>query len=257
LSDLFPRVAHTPGEPLLRLEGLSGESMPDSADLVLRRGEILGLAGLIGAGRSELIRTVFGLNRRLAGSAEVVGRGAVGHSARHSIARGLGFVSEDRKDEGLALTRSIADNLTYTRLSPYSRGGWLNLRRRETTTRQWMKKIDCKATGPQQPIEQLSGGNQQKIAIARLLHQEADILLLDEPTRGIDIATKSQIYRLMGSLAADGKGILFVSSYLPELLNVCDRIGVMCRGRLREVRPADQWTEEDIMHCATGREASA
>ena len=115
-----------------------------------------------------------------------------------------------------------------------------------------MSRIECKATGPEQPIVQLSGGNQQKIAIARLLHQEADLLLLDEPTRGIDIGTKAQIYRLIAELATQGKAIILVSSYLPELMNVCDRIGVMCRGRLREVRAATDWTEEEVMQCATG-----
>ena len=120
-----------------------------------------------------------------------------------------------------------------------------------------MSRIECKATGPEQPIVQLSGGNQQKIAIARLLHQEADLLLLDEPTRGIDIGTKAQIYRLVAELAAQGKAIILVSSYLPELMNVCDRIGVMCRGRLREVRAASDWTEEEVMQCATGTRSAA
>ena len=149
---------------------------------------------------------------------------------------------------------SIADNLTLNCLDPYQRFGWLNLRRRATAVCDWMERIGCKAAGPDQPVEQLSGGNQQKVAIARLLHQQADLLLLDEPTRGIDVATKAEIYRLIGELAAEQKGVLLVSSYLPELLNVCDRIGVMCRGRLREVRPAAEWNAEDIMHCATGRE---
>ena len=121
----------------------------------------------------------------------------------------------------------------------------------------WMNRIQCKAAGPDQAIGQLSGGNQQKIAIARLLHQAADLLLLDEPTRGIDIGTKAQIYRLIADLAAEGKAILLISSYLPELMNVCDRIGVMCRGRLREVRAAKDWTEEEVMQCATGSTVEA
>src|SRR5205823_14518967 len=115
--------------------------------------------------------------------------------------------------------------------------------------------IGCKAAGPEQTIGELSGGNQQKVAIARLLHQQADVLLLDEPTRGIDIGTKAEIYRLIGELAAAGKAIILVSSYLPELMNVCDRIGVMCRGRLREIRAAADWTEEQVMQSATGTDA--
>jgi ribose transport system ATP-binding protein len=120
-----------------------------------------------------------------------------------------------------------------------------------------MARMACRAAGPEQPIGQLSGGNQQKIALARLLHQQAELLLLDEPTRGIDVGTKAEIYRLVGELAAAGKAIILVSSYLPELLGVADRIGVMCRGRLVDVRPTAEWTEETIMHCATGRDTGS
>jgi ribose transport system ATP-binding protein len=165
-------------------------------------------------------------------------------------------VSEDRKQEGLAVQLSIADNLTLSRLKPFARFGWLNLPARERDVSGWLRRLECKAWGPRQAVEQLSGGNQQKIAIARLLHQQADVLLLDEPTRGIDIGAKAQIYRLLNELAASGKAIIMVSSYLPELLHVCDRIGVMCRGRLREIRPAAAWDAESIMHCATGRDAA-
>ena len=146
------------------------------------------------------------------------------------------LVSEDRKGEGLAQTRSIADNMTYSRLAPYSTGGWLNLTRRDAGR----ATLDDHAAGqsptPRTAVGQLSGGNQQKVALARVLHQDADVLLLDEPTRGIDVGTKAEIYRLMAELAAAGKAIMFVSSYLPELLAVCDRIGVMGRGRLRAIR---------------------
>ncbi len=252
ISELFPHSPHAIGEPLLELKGLSGRPMPRDVNLSICRGEIFGLAGLVGAGRSELIRTIFGLEPVRSGAVRVVGAGPVGRTPRESIRRGLGLVSEDRKTEGLALGLSIADNLTLSNFRPYERFGWLDLRRRHEAVRDWIARIQCKTAGPEQPIGELSGGNQQKIAIARLLHQQADILLLDEPTRGIDIGTKAEIYRLIGELAASGKAIILVSSYLPELMNVCDRIGVMCRGRLREVRPVREWTEEQVMHCATG-----
>jgi ribose transport system ATP-binding protein len=252
IDELFPRIPHTRGAPLLEMRGLSGRTSPHHVSLTLHRGEILGLAGLVGAGRSELARLIFGLDEVRSGDVSVVDGGPVGHSPRASIERGLGLVSEDRKTEGLALELSIADNLTLTRMSLYSRSGFLNLSRRRNAAISWMNRIQCKAAGPDQSIGQLSGGNQQKIAIARLLHQGADVLLLDEPTRGIDIGTKAQIYRLIAELAAEGKAILLISSYLPELMNVCDRIGVMCRGRLREVRAASDWTEEQVMQCATG-----
>jgi len=168
------------------------------------------------------------------------------------MAAGLGLVSEDRKNEGLAAERSIADNLTYSRLAPYSRFGVLNLRRRHEAVRAWMAKVAVKARSPEQPVDDLSGGNQQKVALARVLHQEADVLLLDEPTRGIDVGTKTEIYRLMGELAARGKAVLFASSYFTELLEVCDRVALMARGRLREIRPASEWTEESLMQQAMG-----
>jgi len=256
LDELFPKLSHTPGDVVLEVSGLSGRVAPRDVAFELRAGEVFGLAGLVGAGRSELVRCLYGLEPVRSGRVRLVRHGNLHGAARESIARGIGLVSEDRKSEGLAVGLSIADNLTLSRLSPFARLGWLNLRARERDVAGWMRRLECKAWGPRQPVEQLSGGNQQKVAIARLLHQEADVLLLDEPTRGIDIGAKAQVYRLLGELASAGKAIIMVSSYLPELLNVCDRIGVMCRGRLREVRPTSRWDAESIMHCATGRDTA-
>lgn len=249
VSDLFPTVPHAPGEVLLKIENLSGEKSPQGVTLEVRRGEILGLSGLIGAGRTELARCLFGLDAVTQGTV-TVGRLTPRATTSARINAGLGLVSEDRKTEGLAQSRSIADNMTYSRLRPYTRFGWLNLNRRRDEVVRWMKRLQVKAHSSEQTIGELSGGNQQKVAIARVLHQQADVLLLDEPTRGIDVGTKSEIYRLMGELAADGKAIIFISSYLTELLAVCDRIGVMSRGQLREVRAASDWTEEAMMSVA-------
>jgi ribose transport system ATP-binding protein len=152
----------------------------------------------------------------------------------------------------LAQARSVADNLTYSHLEPYRRLGFLRWRRRRDAVRSWMQRLGIRARGDSQPVEQLSGGNQQKVALARILHQDADVLLLDEPTRGIDVGTKAEIYRLMGHLAAAGKAVVFVSSYFKELLAVCDRVAVMVRGRVRDVRPADAWTEESLLAAALG-----
>jgi ribose transport system ATP-binding protein len=150
------------------------------------------------------------------------------------------------------LNRTLADNLTLTRFRPVSRFGFINNRQQRQCARQWMERLDVRAQGPAQAVGELSGGNQQKIAIGRLLHHEAKILLLDEPTRGIDVGSKAAIYRLMGELAAAGKAVVFVSSYLPELLGVCDTIGVMCRGVLSGVRPVSEWTEHGIINAAIG-----
>ncbi|HVA45807.1 MAG TPA: sugar ABC transporter ATP-binding protein [Pirellulales bacterium] len=249
VDELFPSVPHQPGEALLTVAGLTGRAIPLDVELSVRRGEIFGLAGLVGAGRTELLRCLLALDPVRSGSVSIAGN--FPRPTPHArINAGLGLVSEDRKGEGLAQDLGIADNLTLSRLSAYSRFGWLSLRRRRAEVERWMSRLAIKARRAEQPVRELSGGNQQKIALARVLHQQADLLLLDEPTRGIDVATKAEIYRLMGDLAAQGKAILFVSSYLPELLAVCDRVGVMARGRLREVRPVAQWSEESIMACA-------
>ncbi|WP_406695714.1 sugar ABC transporter ATP-binding protein [Singulisphaera sp. Ch08] len=252
LTELFPQVPHVAGEPILELTGLARDPLPKKADLVLRRGEILGIAGLVGAGRTELLRAIFSLDPVRSGSVRVHGIASRNASPRLRIRQGLGYLSEDRKGEGLALGRSIEDNMTYSALHPYSRWGWLDLKRRRSEAAAWMVKLRIKAVSPAQLIGDLSGGNQQKVAIARLLHQQADILLLDEPTRGIDLGSKAEIYRLIGELAAQGKAIVMVSSYLPELFGICDRIAVMARGVLSEARPTSAWTEHSVMEVATG-----
>jgi len=256
VDELFPKVPHVAGEALLHLADLTGRRMPRDVSLVLRRGEILGIAGLVGAGRTELLRCLFALDPIQRGTIRVAGV-APQANPRARIHAGLGLVSEDRKGEGLAQNRSIVDNITYSRLGPYTRFGWLSRRRQKEGARRWMERLKVKARSPEQEVEALSGGNQQKVALARLLHQDADVLLLDEPTRGIDVGTKAAIYRLIGELAQAGKGIIFVSSYVTELLEVCDRIGVMSRGYLREIRPATDWSEESIMTCAIGGDAKA
>ena len=255
MQELFPQVEHSLGETIISVDRLSGRRIPQHVSFQLRRGEILGIAGLVGAGRTELLRLLLALDAVRSGQVRL-GQFSPAATPRFRIRAGLGMVSEDRKAEGLAQRRSLADNVTYSRLSPYSRAGFVNLRRRDAAVRQWIDRMKIKSTGPDQPVAQLSGGTQQKVAIARVLHQEADILLLDEPTRGIDVGTKAEIYRLIGELAAAGKAIIFVSSYLPELLAMCDSLGVMSRGRLSEIRPVKAWTEEAILACAVSDEVT-
>jgi ribose transport system ATP-binding protein len=252
LTEMFPRVPHQPGEPVLELKGLARKTVLKRADLTLRRGEVLGIAGLVGAGRTELLRAIFGLDAVRSGTIVVKGISSAWAGPRRRIRQGLGFLSEDRKGEGLALTRSIEDNLSYSALGDYSTLGWLNLRRRRAEVQRWMTRLRVKASGPAQALGSLSGGNQQKVALARLLHQRADVLLLDEPTRGIDVGSKAEIYRLIGALAAEGKAVVLVSSYLPELLGICDRLAVMTRGVLSEARPVADWSEHTVMAVATG-----
>jgi ribose transport system ATP-binding protein len=249
---VYPANPRVFGEPILRVEHLAGAHGPGAVSFEVKRGEIFGIAGLVGAGRTETLRTLFGLDRQTGGTVVVSGAVSNGCPPPQRQRQGFGFASESRKAEGLLMTRSIADNLTMTRYSAVMRGGLISRRLQERAARDQLMALDVKAEDPLQIVAQLSGGNQQKVALGRLLHQDADILLLDEPTRGIDVASKAQIYRVMADLAGRGKAIVFVSSYLPELLGVCDTIGVMFRGAMAAVRPAYEWTEDTLASAAVG-----
>jgi ribose transport system ATP-binding protein len=261
LNEAYPRTAREAGEPILELSSLSGHPRPDSASLQLRRGEVVGIAGVIGAGRTELVRAIFGLDPVRQGTVRV--GTCVGNLATwQRWQQGVGLVSEDRRDEGLATQLDIAENVTLPPLHG-RRTPWISTRRRRgQASRPWITRLGVKCHGPSQPVEQLSGGNQQKVALARLLYADVDVMLLDEPTRGIDIGSKRTIYELIDRLACGGDGrppraILFVSSYLPELLGVCDRISVMCRGKLGPCQPVASTNEHQIMLEATGTESTA
>jgi ribose transport system ATP-binding protein len=237
---------------LLEVENLSAPPRLRVASFKLHRGEILGIAGLVGSGRSDLVRTLFGLQRATGGVVRL--RGQELKTLARQIDNGFGYLSEDRKGEGLALQLPIADNVTMSRFATCSRGGWIDRRQQNAQTQDVVTRLRIKAPGPRGIVGKLSGGNQQKVALARLLHQDPDILLLDEPARGIDIGSKADIYREIRRLASEGKGIVMVSSYLPELLAVCDSIAVMTRGRLSAVRPASEWTADSILQAAIGAE---
>ncbi|MEO6436344.1 MAG: ATP-binding cassette domain-containing protein, partial [Tepidisphaeraceae bacterium] len=246
VEDLYPRSPRRPGDVVLEVEDLAGKGKPHSASLRLRRGEVMGIAGLIGAGRTELLRALFGLDAVKSGRVRLVSFSG-NPSPRGRWKQGMGMVSEDRKLEGLALNLSIADNITLSSLGLFVSPAAMD---RQATM--WIDKLDVRSRAPSQSAGSLSGGNQQKVAIARLLHHGVDVLLLDEPTRGIDVGSKAQIYRIIDELACSGKAVLMVSSYLPELLGVCDRVAVMCRGVLGPVRPVGEIDEHQIMQEATG-----
>ena len=253
VADLYPRSVRKQGDVILSADHLAGISKPKSASFSLHRGEVVGIAGLVGAGRTELLRAMFGLDPIQNGEVRLATNvGPASPAARWD--QGMGIVSEDRKSEGLALSLSIANNLTLSKLSGMGPAGLVLPARQNRIANGWIDKMRVKCNGPQQPIGALSGGNQQKVAIARLLHHDVDVLLLDEPTRGIDVGSKAQIYQLIDELALAGKAILIVSSYLPELMGVCDRIAVMCRGVLGPAKPVGEITEHQIMIEATGSE---
>ena len=258
VRDLYPRSPRTAGKVVLELAGFGGARLPRDVTLQLRRGEVLGIAGIIGAGRTELLRAIFGLDAVRRGKVRVGGVVRPASPARR-WATGVGMVSEDRKREGLAVNLSLADNLTLARQRGLGPLGLITRGGQARACAPWIARLPIKCLSAQQRTGDLSGGNQQKVAIARLLHADADVLLLDEPTRGIDVGSKAEVYRLIDQLALGDAGagrapraILMVSSYLPELIGVCDRIAVMCRGVLGPARATSEIDEHDIMTEATG-----
>jgi ribose transport system ATP-binding protein len=164
----------------------------------------------------------------------------------------VGWLSEDRNGEGLALTLSVADNISLTNFRTCSRGGWIDLAKQQQQAKECADAVNIKAPSMTVPVQYLSGGNQQRVVLARLLHQGCEIFLLDEPTRGVDVGSKKQIYELIASLARSGNAVLIVSSYLPELFGICDRLAVMSRGYLSAARPIDEWTPETVLQAAIG-----
>ena len=250
VSELYPRSVRQAGDVILSVRNLQGETKPQNASLELRRGEVLGLAGLIGTGRTELLRVIFGLDEAVSGAVRVGLYSGFG-SPQDRWKQGVGFVSEDRKLEGLALDLSIAENITLTTLRAR-----VHPAEQAQQARRWIERLGIRCHSPEQNVGQLSGGNQQKVAIARLLCHDVDVLLLDEPTRGIDLGAKATIYQQIDALACAGKAVLVVSSYLPELLGICDRIAVMCRGVLGEAHPVAEIDGHRIMLEATGRSSA-
>jgi ribose transport system ATP-binding protein len=260
IEDLYPSRSNPPvaekagADPdglALEVIDLSGLEIPTGVSLPLQRGRILGVAGLIGSGRTETARVMMGLDRTCGGRLEVDGRSVPAReSTRRRIRRGLGLLSEDRAGEGLALGRTIEENLLYPTYARDARFGLIRASKSRARVRGWISRLGIKCVGPAQPIRDLSGGNQQKVALARLLEQDGEVLILDEPTRGVDVGAKAEIYRLIREQADRGRAILLISSYLPELFGLCDDLAVMREGRLSPVRPIERWTQEQAMHWA-------
>ncbi len=257
VREFYPRSPRRPADVVLKLGGLAGARLPRDASLSLRRGEVLGIAGLLGAGRTELLRAVFGLDPVKRGEIRVAGWSGPASPGRR-WARGVGMVSEDRAAEGIAGRLDVAENVVLPRVGALSRLGIITPERRHRMAREWIERLSIRCGSSRQPAWTLSGGNQQKVAFARLLAAGADVLLLDEPTRGIDVGAKAGIYRLIDDLASRADrpcAVLVVSSHLPELLGMCDRIAVMRNGRLGPARAVSELGEHGIMLEATGSAA--
>jgi rhamnose transport system ATP-binding protein len=253
VSQLYPKQDTAVGEVVLRVRGLTRAGVIDGVSFDVRRGEIVALAGLVGAGRSEVVRAVFGVDRYDSGEVLVDGQRLPRGRPAAAMAAGLALVPEDRRQQGLVMELSIARNATLTRRWPLSRLGLLAARVEREDASRWTQRLRVKSAQLSDPVSTLSGGNQQKVVLAKWLSTDPKVLIVDEPTRGIDVGTKAEVHRLMSQLAAEGVGVLMVSSELPEVLGMADRILVMHEGRLVEEIGRERADEERVMLAATGQ----
>jgi ribose transport system ATP-binding protein len=250
LTEQFPARTSALGEEALRVEGLCRRGVLHDISFTLRRGEVVGLAGLMGSGRTELARAIFGADPIQSGRIWLRGREVSIPTPQEAIRLGLGFLTEDRKRQGLVLCRDIEENTSLANLDRFTSAGVFSPQRASVTASQLAAELRVKTPGLGQRVVNLSGGNQQKVVLAKWLCRQADVLIFDEPTRGIDVGAKAEIYQLINRLAGEGRAILMISSELPEILGLSDRILVMNRGRLAGEFQAGAVTQEQILHCA-------
>lgn len=251
LGEMFPKQVVQAGDVVLEVDGLGVEGSFSGVSFQLRRGEIVGMSGLIGAGRTNVARALFGTEPATSGTIKLDGKRVTISSPDAAMALGIGYVPEDRKEHGLVLGMSIADNITLPVLARFATLGWLNEGRKVQAAVAASRQLEVKMTNVEQQAGQLSGGNQQKVVLAKWLSTKPRVLILDEPTRGIDVGTKAAVHRLMSNLAAEGLAILMISSELPEVLGMSDRILVMREGRLTGEFSRAEATQEKLMAAAT------
>ncbi|HLV98649.1 MAG TPA: sugar ABC transporter ATP-binding protein [Ktedonobacterales bacterium] len=250
IHNLYPKPEPKIGPVMLRVEGITRRGVLHQCSFEVRAGEILGFAGLVGSGRTELARAVFGADPIDAGSIWLEGKRLSIQSPASAIAAGIGYLTEDRKRDGLAMTLDIAQNITLTNLPTVA--SWIDLGKEERIAVRARDRLKIRTPSLHRKVTVLSGGNQQKVIVARWLETQARVLFFDEPSRGIDVNAKAEIFELIGSLASEGRAIVMISSYLPELLNMCDRLVVMREGRIAGELQRSEFTEERVMALATG-----
>ena len=254
LGEFIQKVQTEITSPVLEVKNLSRKGVVDGITFNLRRGEILGFAGLVGAGRTETARILFGADRKDSGEVTISGRNHMIRSPRDAVKAGIGFVPEDRSNEGLVLKLSVLENIIMATLKKHSRVGWVNKRKMGDTANNYIGRLAIKTPSLKQKAMFLSGGNQQKVILSKWLATSPELLILDEPTRGIDVGAKAEVYRLMSELAKSGIGIIMISSELPEILGMSDRIVVMHEGRIAAILNRSDATQELIMSYASGQQ---
>ncbi len=250
LSDMYPKRNATIGEELFRVENLSRTGVLSDVNFSIRAGEVVGMAGLMGSGRTEVLRAIFGFDKPSSRKAFISGSEANLETPKKSIRAGIGLVPEDRKRQGLVLKLPIVENMTMANLESVTAGGVIDKKKEMAFADKYREDLKIRMGSAANPVESLSGGNQQKVVLAKWIHTDSKILFLDEPTRGVDVGAKVEIYSQINSLAEAGYGILMVSSELPELIGVCDRILVMSDGCLAGMVAGEDMTEEKIMALA-------
>jgi ribose transport system ATP-binding protein/rhamnose transport system ATP-binding protein len=251
IESLYPAGNRTIGEQRLCVRGLLPMDSAEPIDFQVRAGEIVGIAGLLGSGRSELLRAIFGADPVQAGHIEVDGEKVRPGDPRRAVQAGMGLLTEDRKQLGLLLELSIRENASLAHLDEISRFWIVDKRRERGIVDQYLGGLRLRAASWEQPVSSLSGGNQQKVLLARWLATKAKVLMFDEPTKGVDVGAKAEIYKVIGDLAAEGLGVVVVSSYLPEVLGLADRVLVMREGAIAGELPAAGATEEDVLRLAS------
>ncbi|MBR2188343.1 MAG: sugar ABC transporter ATP-binding protein [Eubacterium sp.] len=254
VANIFPKVEVPIGEVVLEVENLSHETLFHDVSFTVRKGEIFGLNGLVGAGRTELMETIFGLRPRKSGTVKLHGKEFNPKSGKDAIAAGLAFITEDRRGNGIFPVQDIEFNTTMSNIDTYrNKIGLLDLKKMKQDTAEYIDKIQIKTPSQKQLIKNLSGGNQQKVLIGRWLLTAPDIIIMDEPTRGIDVGSKSEIHKLIGQLVADGKSVIMISSELPEVMGMSDRIMVMHEGEVMGIVERSEYvTPEQLMELASG-----
>ncbi|KTR82526.1 sugar ABC transporter ATP-binding protein [Leucobacter chromiiresistens] len=251
ITDLFPKLETEVGEPLLVVEGLTSPGVFSDISFTVRAGEIVGLAGLVGAGRSEVARAVFGVDPYRSGTVTVAGTRVPANKPTAAMRAGLALVPEDRRKQGLVLDSSVGRNTTSVILDSIAKLGLVTTGAENRAARPWSEKLEVKANALTTIAGTLSGGNQQKVVLGKWLATDPRVLIIDEPTRGIDVGTKSEVHRLLSTLASQGMGVLMISSELPEVLGMADRVLVMHEGRITATIDREAATQENVMRAAT------
>lgn len=254
LKDKYPRIEKNIGEEIFRVENLCAGKRVQHVSFGIRAGEILCVGGLVGAGRTETARAIFGLDNKTEGRIFVDGKECMIQNTQDAISAGIGFVTEDRKGEGLVLKLSVGENITLASLNQFDSGFHLDLKNEKKIIQEYIQQLNIKTPSAGQKVENLSGGNQQKVVLAKWLLSKSKVLILDEPTRGIDVGAKIEVYNLINALAKEGKAILVITSEIPELLGICDRVIIMARGKMRGNLQRDEADQEKIMTLAVGIE---